>query len=152
VVDFAHSADALQRVLEVLRERRGGRIFAVFGCIGERERDRRFAMGEVSGRHADFTIVTDDNPYTEDRDEIIQEIVRGLEAAGRRVGHDFTVIRDRREAIAHALAMAVDDDTVLLAGKGHETQVHLPDGVYDCDDLAVARATLFELVGRSSPE
>jgi len=152
VVDFAHSADALQRVLEVLREHRRGRLIAVFGCIGERERDRRFGMGEVSAQHADFTIVTDDNPYTENRDQILGEIVRGLVAAGKRPGHDFTVIPDRREAIAHALAMAVDDDTVLLAGKGHETQVHLPDGVYDCDDRAVARATLFELVGRSSPE
>jgi UDP-N-acetylmuramyl-tripeptide synthetase len=148
VVDFAHSADALQHVLEVLRQHRRGRVIALFGCIGEREHDRRFAMGQVSARYADFTIVTDDNPYTEDRDEIIREIVRGLEASGKRRGHDFAVIPDRRQAIAHALAMAVDDDMVLLAGKGHETQVHLPDGVYDCDDRVVARATLTELVGR----
>jgi UDP-N-acetylmuramoyl-L-alanyl-D-glutamate--2,6-diaminopimelate ligase len=133
----------------VLRECAGGRIIAVFGCIGERERDRRFAMGEVAARLADFTIVTDDNPYSEDRDQIIREIARGLESVGARSGHDFAVIPDRREAIDHAISMAVDGDAVLLAGKGHETQVHLPNGIYDCDDEAVARATLAELLGRA---
>ena len=117
----------LQRVLGMLREESRGRLIAVFGCIGERERDRRSAMGAVAAAGADFTIVTDDNPYTEDRDAIIAEIVAGLEASGKRAGHDFAVIPDRREAIAHALAMAVDEDTVLLAGKGHETAVHLPE-------------------------
>jgi UDP-N-acetylmuramoyl-L-alanyl-D-glutamate--2,6-diaminopimelate ligase len=151
VVDFAHSPDSLQRVLDVLRERTLGRLIALFGCIGERERHRRFAMGAVAARSADFTIVTDDNPYSEDRDEIIAEITRGLEAGGRRRGHDFAVIPDRREAIDHALSMAVDGDTVLLAGKGHETQVHLPEGAYDCDDRAVARTVLRDLAGRPAP-
>jgi UDP-N-acetylmuramoyl-L-alanyl-D-glutamate--2,6-diaminopimelate ligase len=142
VVDFAHAPDSLARVLNTLRDTYRGRLITVFGCIGEREKDRRFAMGRVSATGSDFTIVTDDNPYTEDRDAIISEIVAGLEAAGRRAGHDFIAIPDRREAIAHALGMAVDEDVVLLAGKGHETEVHLPDGVYPCDDDEVARAVL----------
>jgi UDP-N-acetylmuramoyl-L-alanyl-D-glutamate--2,6-diaminopimelate ligase len=150
VVDFAHAPDSLERVLDVLREHSSGRLIVAFGCIGERERDRRRGMGRVAAERADFTIVTDDNPYTEDRDAIIAEIVAGLESSGKRQGHDFAVIPDRREAIAHALAMAVDDDTVLLAGKGHETQVHLPGSVYECDDRKVARSVIQGLVGTTN--
>jgi UDP-N-acetylmuramoyl-L-alanyl-D-glutamate--2,6-diaminopimelate ligase len=102
-------------------------------------------MGQVAAEHADYTIVTDDNPYSEDRDGIIAEIARGLTDAGKREGHDFAMIPDRREAISHALSMAVDGDTVLLAGKGHEGEVHLPDSVYPCHDPTVARKVLREL-------
>ncbi len=145
VVDFAHSPGALRHVLELLRSRARGRIIAVFGSIGERESDRRAAMGRVAAEYADFTIVTDDNPYTEDRDAILREIAAGLTGTGRLVGHDFAVIPDRREAIAYALGMAVDEDVVLLAGKGHEREVHLADSVYDCDDREVARRFLRDL-------
>lgn len=146
VVDFAHAPDALRRVLELLRSRGRGRVIAVFGSIGERERDRRPAMGRVAAEAADFTIVTDDNPYSEDRETILREIATGLRAAGRREGHDFAIIPDRREAIAYALGMAVDEDAVLLAGKGHERDVHLADSVYDCDDRDVARRCLREIL------
>src|SRR5947208_1273160 len=142
IVDFAHAPEALKRVLTFIRGRSAGRIIAVFGCIGERDKDRRFGMGRVAAEYADFTIVTDDNPYSEDRNAVIAEIARGLRAGGRREGHDFAVIPDRREAIAHALGMAVDGDAVLLAGKGHEREVHLPDAVYPCHDPRVARAVL----------
>jgi UDP-N-acetylmuramoyl-L-alanyl-D-glutamate--2,6-diaminopimelate ligase len=101
-------------------------------------------MGRVAAETADFTIVTDDNPYTEDRETILREIAAGLTAAGKREGHDFAIIPDRREAIAHALGMAVDEDAVLLAGKGHEPDVHLAGGAYACDDREVARRVLRE--------
>ena len=117
-----------------MRERASGRLIAVFGCIGERDKERRYRMGQVAAEYADYTIVTDDNPYSEDRDAIIAEISSGLSAAGKREGHDFAVIPDRREAIEHAIAMAVDGDAVLLAGKGHEREVHLPDSTYPCYD------------------
>jgi len=146
IVDFAHAPDSLRRVLELLRTRYRGRIIAVFGSIGERERDRRAAMGKVAAETADFVVVTDDNPYTEDRETILRDIAAGLTAAGKRAGHDFAVIADRREAIAHALGMAVDEDAVLLAGKGHEKDVHLADGVYECDDREVARYVLREVL------
>lgn len=145
VVDFAHSPDSLKRILELLRERSAGRIIAVFGCIGERDKDRRFRMGQVAADCADYTIVTDDNPYSEDRLAIIAEIASGLRFSGKRDGHDFALIPDRREAIAQALAMAVDGDAVLLAGKGHEREVHLPDSVYPCHDPDVARRVLRDL-------
>ena len=147
VVDFAHAPEALERVLNALRGSSRGRIIVVFGCLGEREHERRSGMGLVAAAKADYSIVTDDNPYTEDRDGIIGQIVSGLEAAGRRRGHDFEVVPDRRSAIAQGLAMAVDGDVVLLAGKGHETFVHLADAGYECDDRVVARAVLKDLMG-----
>jgi len=145
VVDFAHAPESLRRVLTELRGANRGRIIAVFGCIGERDRERRYAMGRVAAELADYTYVTDDNPYSEDREAIIAEIARGLREAGKREGHDFAAVPDRREAIAQALAMAVDEDVVLLAGKGHEREVHLPGGSYECDDREVARRVLREL-------
>ena len=145
VVDFAHAPDSLRGALRLLRARSRGRIIAVFGCIGERERDRRSGMGVVAAEAADYTIVTDDDPYSENRDAIIGEIASGLLASGKREGHDFALIPDRREAISHALTMAVDEDAVLLAGKGHEREVHLADSSYECDDREVARRVLREL-------
>jgi UDP-N-acetylmuramoyl-L-alanyl-D-glutamate--2,6-diaminopimelate ligase len=145
IVDFAHAPDSLRRVLRFLRQSCRGRIIAVFGCIGERDKDRRVGMGRVAAECADYTIVTDDNPYTEDRQAIIDEIASGLLAGGRREGHDFALVPDRREAIAQALAMAVDEDVVLLAGKGHEREVHLAGSSYDCNDAEVARRVLSQL-------
>jgi UDP-N-acetylmuramoyl-L-alanyl-D-glutamate--2,6-diaminopimelate ligase len=149
VVDFAHSPHSLQRVLQLLREHTGGRLITVFGCIGERDKARRLPMGQVAAAYADYTIATDDNPYTEDRDDIITAIAAGLRSEGKREGEDFALIPDRREAIAQALAMAKAGDTVLLAGKGHEREVHLPDSVYPCHDATVARSALADLGHRS---
>ncbi len=148
VVDFAHAPGSLRRVLSFLRQASQGRIIAVFGCIGERDRERRFPMGQAAAELSDYTIVTDDGPYGEDRDEIIRQIAEGLRAAGKREGHDFALIPDRRQAIAQALAMAVDGDVVLLAGKGHEREVQLADSAYECDDREVARRVLRELFVR----
>jgi UDP-N-acetylmuramoyl-L-alanyl-D-glutamate--2,6-diaminopimelate ligase len=145
IVDFAHSPDSLRRVLELLRTTTSGRVFAVFGCIGERDKDRRPGMAKAAAELADYTFVTDDNPYSEDRNVILQDIAAGLVEAGKRDGHDFSVLPDRREAISQALAMAVDEDVVLLAGKGHEREVHLGDEVYACYDPDEARKVLREL-------
>jgi UDP-N-acetylmuramoyl-L-alanyl-D-glutamate--2,6-diaminopimelate ligase len=142
LVDFAHSPDSLRRVLELLREISRGRIIAVFGCIGERDKDRRPGMARAAAELADFTFVTDDNPYSEDRHAILLDIAAGMREAGKREGHDFAVVTDRRLAIAQALAMAVDEDSVLLAGKGHEREVHLGDTEYPCDDRDVSCAVL----------
>ncbi len=145
IVDFAHAPDSLRRVLQFIREPSRGRVIAVFGCIGERDKERRFGMGRAAAECADYTIVTDDNPYTEDRQAIIDAIASGLLAGGRREGHDFALVPDRREAIAQALAMAVDEDVVLLAGKGHEREVHLAGSSYECNDAEVARRVLAQL-------
>ena len=142
VVDFAHAPEALRRVLEFLRGRCRGRLIAVFGCIGERERPRRAGMGLAAGQLADFSILTNDNPFSEDPDGIIAEIAQGLREAGRHEGHHFVAIPDRREAIAHAFAMAVEGDTVLLAGKGHEQSITIGETVIPWDDRRAARELL----------
>ena len=150
VVDFAHAPEALRRVLTFLRGSASGgrgRLIAVFGCIGERERPRRAGMGLAAGRLADFSILTNDNPFGEDPDGIIAEIAQGLREAGRHEGHHFVAIPDRREAIAHAFAMAVEGDVVLLAGKGHEQSITIGETVIPWDDRRVAR----ELLSSRSP-
>ncbi len=145
VVDFAHAPEALRGVLAFLRERCQGRLIVVFGCIGERERPRRLGMGLAAGELADFAVLTNDNPFQEDPQAILAEIAQGLEKAGRHERHHFVRIPDRREAIAHALAMAVEGDIVLLAGKGHEQSITIGDTVIPWDERQVARELLREM-------
>ena len=115
VVDFAHSPDALSRVLAALREDATGRIWCVFGCGGERDAGKRPLMGDAAAAGADELILTDDNPRGEDADAIISAIRAGIPAGAR-----VSVLRDRAAAIRHAVASAAPGDTVLIAGKGHE--------------------------------
>ena len=145
LVDFAHAPDSLRRVLQLLRETVRGRIIAVFGCIGEHDKARRPGMAQAAADLADYTFITDDNPYSEDRDAILQDIADAMRATGKREGHDFSVVPDRREAISQAVAMAVDEDAILLAGKGHEREVHIGDTAYECDDREVSRRVLRDL-------
>lgn len=145
VVDFAHAPDSLRRVLELLRETSRGRVIALFGCIGEHDKERRPGMAKAAAELADYTFITDDNPYSEDRQAILDDIADAMRAAGKREGHDFSVVPDRREAISQALSMAVDEDAVLLAGKGHEREVHLGPETYPCDDREESRKVLRDL-------
>jgi len=116
IVDFAHSPDALERMLEAMRPFHT-RLICVFGCPGQSDRGKRPLMGEISGRLAELTILTADNPKTEDPERIIDEIETGLKPTGGR--HERII--DRREAIRRALNQARSTDAVLIAGKGHET-------------------------------
>jgi UDP-N-acetylmuramoyl-L-alanyl-D-glutamate--2,6-diaminopimelate ligase len=145
VVDFAHAPDSLRRVLELMRETAPGRVVALFGCIGEHDKARRPGMARAAADLADFTVVTDDNPYSEDGQAILDDIRRGMLAAGKLEGPDFVVIADRREAIPAALGRAAAGDAVLLAGKGHEREVHVGPDAYPCDDREVSRAVLRQL-------
>src|SRR5207253_6956580 len=113
--DYAHTPDALERVLTTLRPVTPGRLIVLFGAGGDRDRGKRPEMGGIAQRLADIAIVTSDNPRTENPETIIDEI-----AAGMRSGEYVRVI-NRKEAIAAALEMAKPGDVVLLAGKGHET-------------------------------
>jgi UDP-N-acetylmuramoyl-L-alanyl-D-glutamate--2,6-diaminopimelate ligase len=113
--DYAHTPDALERALEALRPLTRGRLLVVFGCGGDRDRGKRPVMGRIAASLADLAIVTSDNPRTESPDRIIDEVEQGMGNAPHRR------VTDRREAIAVALEAAAAGDTVLLAGKGHET-------------------------------
>lgn len=144
VVDYAHTPDALERVLTFAREFATGRLTAVFGCGGDRDRTKRPVMGQIAARLADFVVVTSDNPRSEDPPAILAEIEVGVrEASGGSVRH--VIIEDRREAIAYALGRARRGDLVVLAGKGHETYQVLRDRTIPFDDRVVAREALAAL-------
>jgi UDP-N-acetylmuramoyl-L-alanyl-D-glutamate--2,6-diaminopimelate ligase len=113
--DYAHTPDALERALQALRPVTPGKLIVVFGCGGDRDRGKRPVMGRLAAELADLAIVTSDNPRTEDPDAIIDEVEQGM---GQKPHERFA---DRREAIARAVQVAGARDTVLLAGKGHET-------------------------------
>ena len=135
VVDYAHSPDSLQKSLQSAREilaaaDKGGRLITVFGCGGNRDRDKRPKMGRIAEELSDFTIVTEDNPRFEDPDAIADEVM-----AGTTKGSDKVMkIIDRHEAIAESLRRARPNDIVLLAGKGHENYQIVRDVKYHFDD------------------
>jgi UDP-N-acetylmuramoyl-L-alanyl-D-glutamate--2,6-diaminopimelate ligase len=113
--DYAHTPDALERAIRTLRPLTTGRLMVLFGCGGDRDRKKRPEMGRIAARGADVCIVTSDNPRTENPDRIIDDIEAGMD------GRAHIRITDRRDAIHRAIAMLSRGDTLLLAGKGHET-------------------------------
>jgi UDP-N-acetylmuramoyl-L-alanyl-D-glutamate--2,6-diaminopimelate ligase len=149
VVDYAHTPDALERVLGTARKLTPGRLAVVFGCGGDRDRGKRPIMGEIAGRRADRVWVTSDNPRSERPEAIIDEILAGVqrvpEAAAR-----TEAVADRRRAIETALAWARAGDTVVVAGKGHETYQIVGADVRPFDDREVARRAL-RARGRERP-
>jgi UDP-N-acetylmuramoyl-L-alanyl-D-glutamate--2,6-diaminopimelate ligase len=143
VVDYAHTDDALRKLLETARQLTPGRLITVFGCGGDRDRTKRPLMGAVAGRLSDLILITSDNPRSEDPGRIIEEIRRGITADTRRDrGQRLLAIVDRREAIARAIDLARPGDLVLIAGKGHEKYQVIGAEVLPFDDVAVAREAL----------
>lgn len=136
IVDYAHTPDGLENVVKTARDFTKGRLITVFGCGGDRDRGKRPLMGEVAAQWSDFVIVTSDNPRTEDPDQIIQEVLTGVS------GVDFVALRDRKEAIWSACRLANPGDTILIAGKGHETYQIFGTEVHPFDDREVAREAL----------
>ncbi len=137
IIDFAHTPDALGRVLETLREELPAQLWCVFGCGGDRDAGKRAMMGAVARQLADRLVVTDDNPRTEDPDAIVAAIL-----AGSAAGPQVEVIRDRAAAIRHAIAQAGRDDIVLIAGKGHESVQIVGTQSQPFSDQEVAGAAL----------
>ncbi len=143
VVDYAHTPDALERVLATARKLTPGRLGVVFGCGGDRDRGKRPIMGEIAARLCDRVWVTSDNPRSERPEAIIDEIVTGIRRA--RTGADRSVAQpDRRAAIRAALDWARSGDTVVIAGKGHEAYQIVGSETLPFDDREVARTILSE--------
>jgi UDP-N-acetylmuramoyl-L-alanyl-D-glutamate--2,6-diaminopimelate ligase len=140
LVDYAHTPDSLENVLRAAREMTAGRLMAVFGAGGDRDRDKRPKMGRAGAENADLVIITSDNPRSEDPDAIVAEVAAGAE------GSAVELEVDRRAAIAIALAEARPGDTVLIAGKGHEQGQEFEGGrKVPFDDREVAREELRKL-------
>ena len=138
MIDYAHNAMALESLLSTLRDYDPGRLVCLFGCGGDRSRDRRFEMGETSGRMADFTIITSDNPRTEKPEDIIADIRTGIE----RTDGKFIEIIDRREAIAYAIHNGLPGDIIVLAGKGHEDYQEINGVRYPMDERDIIKDIL----------
>ncbi|HET9879692.1 MAG TPA: UDP-N-acetylmuramoyl-L-alanyl-D-glutamate--2,6-diaminopimelate ligase [Candidatus Limnocylindria bacterium] len=142
VVDYAHTADSLAKVLRTLRPITRGRLIAVFGSAGERDPTKRPAMGRVAAELADLVIVTDEDPRLEHPRVINEAIAAGARAAGARDGESLEVIDDRRAAIGRAVEVAGEGDVILLAGKGHEESIFYGTAKLPWDDRQVAREAL----------
>jgi UDP-N-acetylmuramoyl-L-alanyl-D-glutamate--2,6-diaminopimelate ligase len=144
VVDYAHTDDALRNLLETARPLAPQRLITVFGCGGDRDRTKRPLMGMVAARLSDLVVITSDNPRSEEPQRIIDEIKRGIPAAGHSGGRqaEIRTVVDRREAIERAVEMAGGGDVVLVAGKGHEKYQQIGDRVLPFDDGEIARTAL----------
>jgi UDP-N-acetylmuramoyl-L-alanyl-D-glutamate--2,6-diaminopimelate ligase len=155
-VDYSHKPDALENAITALRKLTTGRLITVFGCGGDRDRTKRPVMGEIAARLSDLTVVTSDNPRSEDPLKIIDQVEAGvrrvcthrLETGGLSSGgqgRGYLVQPDRRAAMAAAIHAARQGDAVLIAGKGHETYQILADRTIHFDDREVAREILADM-------
>lgn len=141
LVDYAHTPDSLENVLLAARRLTEGKLISVFGAGGDRDRDKRPKMGRAGGELSDLTVITSDNPRSEDPEKIVSEVAAGAEGA-----KELEVVVDRRAAIALALSRAQPGDTVVIAGKGHEQGQEFEDGwKIPFDDREVAREELWKL-------
>ncbi len=135
-VDYAHTEDALTNVIGALRQIFGNRIIVVFGCGGERDKTKRPKMGRAASELSDYIIITNDNPRSEDPQEIIEDIIKGIRK------DNYFIIPDRKEAIAKSLSLAKAGDIVLIAGKGHETYQISKNQTIHFDDREVVKECL----------
>jgi UDP-N-acetylmuramoyl-L-alanyl-D-glutamate--2,6-diaminopimelate ligase len=141
IVDYAHNAVSMESLLETLREYHPKRLVCVFGCGGNRSKDRRYSMGEIAGKMADFSIITADNSRFEKVEDIIADIVGSI----KKTGGDFIEIPDRREAIAYSIHHAQDGDMIAIIGKGHENYQEIEGVRYHFVDREVVEEVVKEL-------
>ncbi len=141
IIDYAHTPDSLENILTTIKNYAPGRVVSVFGCGGDRDRNKRPMMGEISGKIADFTIITSDNPRTEEPLSILKDIEEGI----KNTGNAYIIIEDRTEAIRYAIKNSKPQDIILLAGKGHETYQMFKDKTIHYDEREIVRDILKEL-------
>ncbi len=135
MIDYAHTPESLESILQAVKSYTKGRVISVFGCGGDRDSVKRPLMGEVSGRIADYTIITSDNPRTENPDEIISQIEKGI----KKTKGQYTCITDRIEAIKKAIEMANKKDIIVLAGKGHESYQEINHEKHPFDERIIVK-------------
>ena len=141
ILDYAHSPASLESILKTIRQFTRGRLICVFGCGGGRDKEKRPIMGEISGRLADFSVLTSDNPRLEDPMDILRAIEEGI----KRTTGPYVVIENRREAIRYAMQMGQPGDVIVLAGKGHETYQDIGGKKHPFDEKVVVREILAEM-------
>jgi UDP-N-acetylmuramoyl-L-alanyl-D-glutamate--2,6-diaminopimelate ligase len=142
IIDYAHTPQSLEKVLRELRPITRGKLIAVFGSAGDRDREKRPWMGEIAARLSDYAVFTNEDPREEDAMTILNEIAAGAEEVGWTEGEQYARIEDRRQAIAHAVRRAGPGDTILLAGKGHERSILIGRGKEPWDERAAAEAAI----------
>ena len=140
LIDYAYQGIAMENILMTIKKSNPRRIVTVFGCGGNRSKQRRFDCGEISGKYADLSILTADNPRYEDNDDIIKDILVGMD----KTNGDYVIISDRREAIKYAIESAVDGDVILILGKGHEDYQEINGIRYPFDERVVIREIIDE--------
>ncbi|MED1782153.1 UDP-N-acetylmuramoyl-L-alanyl-D-glutamate--2,6-diaminopimelate ligase [Brevibacillus fortis] len=139
LVDYSHTPDSLENALMTVKEFARGNVFCIVGCGGDRDKTKRPIMAQIATKYADLTVLTSDNPRSEEPQAILDDMLAGLsEVAPER----YAALADRREAIAHAVSLAKPDDVILIAGKGHETYQMIKDQVLPFDDRKVAREAI----------
>ena len=141
IVDYAHTPDSLENILKASKVYTKGKVICVFGCGGDRDTIKRPMMGEISGKLADYTVITSDNPRSEKPEEIIRQIEEGI----KKTNGKYKVVVDRRKAIEHALKQAGKGDLVLIAGKGHETYQEINGEKHHFDDREVVKESILKL-------
>ena len=144
IIDYAHTPDGLENIIRAMKSFAKGKVITLFGCGGDRDSSKRALMGEIAGKLSDFTIITSDNPRTEEPLSIINMIEDGMKTTDG----DYIVIPDRREAIAYALDNAQADDVIILAGKGQETYQIIGKEKFDFDE----RVVVFSHLNKESDE
>jgi len=140
IVDYAHTPDSLENVLQTVKEFAGSKVYVIVGCGGDRDRTKRPLMAGVALNYADHAIFTSDNPRTEDPQAILDDMTAEI----KNTATIYEVIRDRKKAIHHAVQIAEKDDIILIAGKGHETYQQIGYTKYDFDDREIARQAILE--------
>ncbi len=141
MIDYAHSPESLQNILQAVKSYTRGRVISVFGCGGDRDKTKRPIMGEISGRIADYTFITSDNPRTEKPEDITAQIEEGI----KKTKGKYSVVVDRVEAIKQAIKMANKRDIIVLAGKGHEPYQEINGKKYPFDERIIVREIIKEL-------
>lgn len=141
IVDYAHSPDGIENIINAVREFTEKRVICIFGCGGDRDKKKRPIMGKISAENADYTILTSDNPRSENPESIIDDIEKGIID----ITNNYEKITDRKEAIYRAVNMAEKGDSVIIAGKGHEDYEIFADRTIHFDDLEVAKEALEDL-------